>query len=153
MGRLYWNATDTSAGCLGAAQTCAGAATDAPCGSAAVLPACADSGCPVRTAGAINVAVTGVQPGGGRLRLGVASSSAQWNRGQPQWGDAALLQATALPRAGAPVTMSVPRVPYGVYAFVVLHDADMDGAAAHFEFSTAQLTKYILRGNKCALQA
>eukprot|EP01046_Picozoa_sp_COSAG06_P045077 COSAG06_NODE_6176_length_3067_cov_6.619272_2_plen_274_part_00 len=106
----FWNSSRPDAGCIGAVQSCAGATGACAAGS---LGACSDSDCAVRTQGRLNVEVTGMHSGPGRVRLGVASSSGQWNRGQPQWRSPSLVKTDVAPQRGT-VDISIDDIPFGV---------------------------------------
>lgn len=121
----YWNDSSTGSSCSSSRVLCAG---DANMCSAGSLPSCTDI-CAVSSTGTLEVVVVGVlgDNRGGLVRVGLASSASQWNRGQPKWkDDAKLSQLTAAPQAGQ-MRFSFRDVPFGVIAFAVLHDENKDG--------------------------
>eukprot|EP00746_Dinoflagellata_sp_MGD_P000972 gnl/MRDRNA2_/MRDRNA2_101813_c0_seq1.p1 gnl/MRDRNA2_/MRDRNA2_101813_c0~~gnl/MRDRNA2_/MRDRNA2_101813_c0_seq1.p1 ORF type:complete len:298 (+),score=69.52 gnl/MRDRNA2_/MRDRNA2_101813_c0_seq1:44-895(+) len=116
-------------GCLTSALSCVGTKDKDDCGKVNIS-SCDEfrNQCAIRHWDDIIVNVEGVQSRKGTLRLGVASSKEEWNRGEVDWPKVATNTTIAPAECGngCMVQMMVKDVKWGANAFVVLHDENDD---------------------------
>jgi len=122
---MVFDRTLPAQGCLTSALTCVGTPEEDTC-DLHTVQSCDEfrSNCTIQHSDDVSVNIQGVEKRKGTLRMAVASSKKEWNRGEVDWDNVPGNQTTVPDDCNdkCEVKMTVRNVQWGVRAVVVLHD-------------------------------